>query len=240
MNDQILIRDVTDEDILAKPRKRSRMLLLLVVLAALFGAAAVACLVVFLGTGYESEAISEKLLASGREKPSADELSDPEAVISASEKTISELLPKKYFIVIDRVHNRLWLREGDRVELDAPISAGAGSVLKDPKGDREWVFDTPMGRFKVKGRRENPLWTAPDWDYIEANEPFPKNYSDRVEEGSLGEYALDLDAPGYMIHGTLYTRLIGRNVSHGCIRVGRDDLRVLWKKIPIGSTVFIF
>ena len=28
-----------------------------------------------------------------------------------------------------------------------------------------------------------------------------------------------------MIHGTLYERLLGRAVSHGCIRVGRDDLR---------------
>jgi len=56
----------------------------------------------------------------------------------------------------------------------------------------------------------------------------------------LGEYALDLNIPGYMIHGTLYSRLLGRSVSHGCIRVGRDDLRVLWRKVPIGSTIFIF
>jgi hypothetical protein len=237
MNDAAVLYDVTNDDIAKKkPRLLVFLLFLLLVLTALL----LAGVLFFFGTGYESRAITEQSLAAGREKPSADESSNTDQIIADSEKTLSDLSPKKFFVVIDRVHNRLWLREGDRVELEALISTGAGSVLKDPKGDREWVFDTPMGRFKVKGRREKPLWTAPDWEYIEANEPFPKKYSDRTEEGMLGEYALDLDAPGYMIHGTLYTRLIGRNVSHGCIRVGRDDLRILWKKVPIGSTVFIF
>ena len=230
--------DVTNDDIAVK--KKPGVLVVLLVLFSIMLLGSSLLLVVFLGTGYGSRPITEELLASGRQAPSQSERSDPQTALAEAEKITEGLLPKKYFIVIDRVHNRLWLREGERTDLEALISAGAGSVLKDPKGDREWVFDTPMGRFKVKGRREKPLWTAPDWDYIEANEPFPKNYADRVEEGSLGEYALDLDVPGYMIHGTLYTRLIGRNVSHGCIRVGRDDLRVLWKKSPVGSAVFIF
>ncbi|HNQ79214.1 MAG TPA: L,D-transpeptidase [Acidobacteriota bacterium] len=230
--------DVTNDDLAAK--KMPRVLVVVLVLLSILLLGSSLFLAVFLGTGYDSRIITEELLVSGRQAPSHSERSDPQTALAEAEKITEGLLPKKYFIVIDRVHNRLWLREGERTDLEALISAGAGSVLKDPKGDREWVFDTPMGRFKVKGRREKPLWTAPDWDYIEANEPFPKNYADRVEEGSLGEYALDLDVPGYMIHGTLYTRLIGRNVSHGCIRVGRDDLRVLWKKSPVGSAVFIF
>ena len=192
------------------------------------------------GSGYKSSAITEKVLKDGREIPSGGELTEPEEVIKVAESNLEKVAPTKVFIIIDRVHNRLWLRENGETTLEALVSAGAGSVLKDPNKNREWVFDTPTGRFKVKGKRQNPLWTAPDWEFIEAKEPFPKSYSDRVEEGMLGEYALDLDSPGYMIHGTLYERLIGRNVTHGCVRVGRDDLRVLWKKVPIGSTVFIF
>ncbi len=192
------------------------------------------------GSGYKSSLITEKILKDGREIPSGEELTEPEEVIKVAKNRLEKVAPTKVFIVIDRVHNRLWLRENGDTTLEALVSAGAGSVLKDPNKNREWVFDTPMGRFKVKGKRQNPLWTAPDWEFIESKEPFPKNYSDRVEEGMLGEYALDLDSPGYMIHGTLYERLIGRNVTHGCVRVGRDDLRILWKKVPIGSTVFIF
>mgnify|MGYP001766510264 CR=1 FL=1 len=233
-----ILYDVIDDDL--KVKKKPKLLAFAVVVLVLAFMAGGGCLLLFLGTGYSTERITEEVLAAGRQQPTRDEASDPGTVAESAGQTIEGILPKKYFVVIDRVHNRLWLREGDRTELEALISAGAGSVLKDPKGDREWVFETPTGRFKVKGRRENPLWTAPDWEFIESNEPYPRNYADRVEEGSLGEYALDLDVPGYMIHGTLYTRLIGRNVSHGCIRVGRDDLRILWKKIPIGSAVFIY
>ncbi len=158
-------------------------------------------------------------------------------------KALAKLAPKGgVYIVIDRVHNRLHLFEDGKNILTAVISAGAGSILDDPSGKRKWVFDTPTGRFFVKSKRENPTWTAPDWDYIESGEPMPRNYADRVQEGMLGEYALDLGGgpSGYMIHGTLYTRLLGRNVSHGCIRVGRDDLRIIWKKAPVGTPVFMY
>lgn len=191
-----------------------------------------------LGTGYGYQPLDGTQVASHLAPPPV-ELLEPKT-LAASEKALAKLRPKTPFIVIDRVQNRLRLIEGGKVTLDAVISAGAGSLLDDPTGKRKWVFDTPVGRFKVRGRREDPVWTAPDWEYIESGEPFPRRYSDRVQEGMLGEYALDLDEPGYMIHGTLYTRLLGRNVSHGCIRVGRDDLRILWKKCPIGTAVFIY
>ncbi len=55
----------------------------------------------------------------------------------------------------------------------------------------------------------------------------------------LGEWALDL-GDGYMIHGTLYERLLGRNITHGCVRVGRDDLRVVAEAAVPGTQVFIY
>lgn len=199
----------------------------------------------FVSTGYGGRAITPDYVAShelgdalpvpldAKGKP----LPPPDA------KAIAKVVPLKgTYIVIDRVHNRLRLYEDGKQILNAVISAGAGSILEDPNGKRKWVFDTPTGRFFVKSKRENPTWTAPDWEYIESGEPMPKNYSDRVQEGMLGEYALDLGGgpTGYMIHGTLYTRLLGRNVSHGCIRVGRDDLRIVWKKAPVGTPVFMY
>ncbi|HPR63571.1 MAG TPA: L,D-transpeptidase [Thermoanaerobaculia bacterium] len=155
-------------------------------------------------------------------------------------RVLQNVRPRGTFVVIDRVHNRLWVRKGDHVIMEAEVSAGAGSILDDPSSDRSWVFDTPRGRFSIVNKRQNPLWTAPDWDYIERNEPLPRSHADRIQPGVLGEFALDLNIPNYMIHGTLYSRLLGRNVTHGCIRVGRDDLRVLWQRVPIGSPVFIF
>ena len=59
------------------------------------------------------------------------------------------------------------------------------------------------------------------------------------ESGTLGKYALYLE-DGYMIHGTLYTRLLGRSVTHGCIRLGPEDLQAVWDAVPLGSSVYIF
>ena len=101
-------------------------------------------------------------------------------------------------------------------------------VLNEATGKkRQWVFDTPRGSFEVLSRAENPVWRKPDWAFVEDGEPIPTNPADRLDYGSLGEYALYF-GNGYMIHGTLYERLLGRAVSHGCIRVGRDDLRKVW------------
>jgi L,D-transpeptidase YbiS len=106
-------------------------------------------------------------------------------------------------------------------------------------GGREWVFDTPRGRFEVLSRIKNPIWRKPDWAFVEEGLPIPKNVEDRLEPGTLGEYALYF-GNGFMIHGTLYERLLGRSVTHGCVRLGRDDLRTLWANAPIGTAIYIF
>jgi L,D-transpeptidase YbiS len=45
---------------------------------------------------------------------------------------------------------------------------------------------------------------------------------------------------GYFIHGTIYERLLGINVTHGCVRVGSEDLKIIFDKTPLGTAVFIF
>lgn len=57
-------------------------------------------------------------------------------------------------------------------------------------------------------------------------------------EGDLGRFALDL-GQGYMIHGTLDEGSIGDATTHGCIRVGDDDLAWLYENVPVGTRVVI-
>ncbi len=148
-------------------------------------------------------------------------------------------VPRGTWIIIDQTHNRLRLMRGDETLLEAPCSAGSGMVLKEGSGGRVWVFDTPRGRFEVLAKAENPVWRKPDWAFIEEGETVPRNPADRLEYGSLGEYALYF-GNGYMIHGTLYERLLGRPVSHGCIRLGREPLREVFRQSPIGTPVYIY
>jgi L,D-transpeptidase YbiS len=147
--------------------------------------------------------------------------------------------PKGIYIVVDRTNNKLRLVRDGRVELDATCSAGSGSILSDSTGERTWVFDTPRGEFTVRHKTKNPVWRKPDWAFVEEGEPIPEDPGERIEYGTLGEYALYL-GDGYMIHGTLYERLLGRNVTHGCIRLGREDLRRVNAEAPVGTPVFIY
>lgn len=194
------------------------------------------------GTGYVYEPLESALPRLEAAAPGATEQADLAALRAENRKLTRELrrkVPNRNYIVIDQANNRLYLRRGDKVRLDAVCSAGSGILLRDVKGDRFWVFDTPRGRHTVRNRVENPVWKKPDWAFLEVGEPIPRDPDERIEYGTLGEYALYL-GDGYMIHGTLYERLLGRSVTHGCVRLGRDDLRTVWRSTGFGTPVFIF
>lgn len=58
-------------------------------------------------------------------------------------------------------------------------------------------------------------------------------------EGELGRYALDL-GDGYLIHGTADPASIGRAVTHGCLRLGDDDIAWMYRNVPAGTAVYIY
>lgn len=156
------------------------------------------------------------------------------------QKRMAGLRPKGVHIVIDTAENKLYLKDGQGVVRTAVVSCGSGVVLEEPGGkNRSWMFDTPRGEFAVNSKITNPYWVKPDWAFIEEGEPVPKRLDDRIEAGTLGDYALGF-GDGYFIHGTLYTRLLGRNVTHGCVRVGDEDLKAVFKAVPLGAKIFIY
>ncbi|MGB4704221.1 MAG: L,D-transpeptidase [Candidatus Saccharicenans sp.] len=163
----------------------------------------------------------------------------PEARNAALKKKIKDLQPKDVYIVIDSAENRLYLKKDGQILKEAVVSTGSGVVLVDPTGKRSWVFDTPKGEFFVKSKIKNPYWVKPDWAFIEENEPIPRRLEDRIEAGVLGDYALGF-GQGYFIHGTLYTRLLGRNVTHGCVRMADKDLEEVFKVAKIGTRIYIY
>ena len=230
-------------------RLRGRRLLFWFVLVP--GAVAVVLALVGAGTGYGYGEFAPAQIETGVELP--ENTADLQRFVARQkkklgqiEKQLAALQPDETFIVVDQTQNRLYLRKGDEVLLEARCSAGSGMVLRENpdfakskgRSPREWHFDTPRGAYKVKRRVEDPVWTKPDWDRVE-NAKIPTGRDDYYDDATLGEYALHL-GDGYMIHGTLYERLLGRSVTHGCIRLGRDDLRRVWKETKLGTRVFIY
>ena len=195
------------------------------------------------GTGWDFRTVAAAdadVVVAPAARPASREAARLVAERQRLEATLRRKVPRGPWIVIDQTHNRLRLMRGDDLLLEAPCSAGSGMVLKEGSGgQRVWVFDTPRGRFEVLSKLANPVWRRPDWAFVEEGEPIPRDPGDRLEYGSLGEYALYF-GNGYMIHGTLYERLLGRPVSHGCVRLGRDPLRQVYREAPVGTPVYIY
>jgi L,D-transpeptidase ErfK/SrfK len=153
---------------------------------------------------------------------------------------IGRRLNGKLHILVDTKTNRLFLKKGVKLLWEADCSVGKGGVLTDKRTGRKWEFVTPRGRFSVLNKIENPTWIKPDWAFTETGESSPSpNDPRRQVKGELGAYVLSL-GDGYLIHGTKNEALLGRAVSHGCIRLGAENLKNLFSQVPIGTEVYIY
>jgi lipoprotein-anchoring transpeptidase ErfK/SrfK len=171
--------------------------------------------------------VSEKELISLRQK--AAELS----------RRLNKLTPGDAFLIINTSENTFTMYKNNQVVRRGVCSTGSFiELLVD--STRSYRFETPRGALKVRGKITNPVWQKPDWAFIEEGLPVPpQNHPSRYEKNVLGDYALSL-GNGYLIHGTLYQRFLGMPVTHGCVRLGDEDLEAVYKTLQVGSKVFIF
>ena len=162
-----------------------------------------------------------------------------QAALAKARADIAKLKPPKKYIVIDTHANLIYYRTEDDVLFKAVCSTGSGGELVDTTSGRKWVFSTPRGVFKVNSKLVDPWWRKPDWAFIEEEETIPKDESERYDPEMLGQFAMGF-GNGYFIHGTIYQRLLGVSVTHGCVRVGDEDLKKLFDMVTIGTPVYVF
>lgn len=87
---------------------------------------------------------------------------------------------------------------------------------------------SPSGDFKIAHRIPQPTYYAPG-KIIPPGDGNP-----------LGTRWLGLGLRGYGIHGTNEPRSIGRNVSHGCIRMRNGDIEELFEMVRVGDAVELY
>lgn len=109
------------------------------------------------------------------------------------------------------------------------------SVETYPIGTSVQGRATPIGMTKIVAKRDHPTWYPPP--SIREEKPELPAAVPAGPDNPLGEYALNLGWPGYLIHGTNKPYGIGRNVSHGCIQLYPEDIDRLFHKIPVGTPV---
>lgn len=121
-------------------------------------------------------------------------------------------------------------RQGNRpLVITHPVSIGRG----------DW--ETPLGQTKVVAKKKDPEWRPPESiraEHAAKGEPLPKVVP-AGPDNPLGQYALRLGFPGYLIHGTNKPYGIGMRVSHGCVRMYPEDIASLFHDIPVGEPVNI-
>lgn len=84
---------------------------------------------------------------------------------------------------------------------------------------------TPSGTFTIVQRISNPAW------YGQGKVVAPG------KSNPLGTRWLGLSRKSYGIHGTNDPRSIGRNASHGCVRMRNRDVEDLFARVVVGDVV---
>lgn len=205
-------------------------------LAALALAVAAIAAVVSMFGGGEDE---DRFLADASAITDAPDEASVKKQLRAARSSLERLGPKKPYLVVDTHANRVFLRTADKVLLEATCSTGSGGEYIDRQTGRRWIFDTPRGVFTINSKTRQPWWRKPDWAFLEEGEPIPDDERERYDPEMMGEFALGF-GNGYFIHGTVYERLLGISVTHGCVRVGSKDLRRIYEAVPLGTALYIF
>lgn len=106
-------------------------------------------------------------------------------------------------------------------------------------GRSDW--STPLVSTTVANKVKDPVWRPPEsikQEHALEGDMLP----DIVTAGPdnpLGQYALYLGTPSYLIHGTNKEYGIGMQVTHGCMRMYPEDIEHLYHAVPVGTPVRI-
>jgi L,D-transpeptidase ErfK/SrfK len=112
-----------------------------------------------------------------------------------------------------------------RVEPPRVVAVAVGDAV-DP---------TPVGEFRIGEKRVDPAWRVPESIRRERPElpavvpPGPQN--------PLGSRWMTLGTSTYGIHGTNVRFSIGREATHGCVRLYEDEMQQLYERTPRGTPV---
>jgi lipoprotein-anchoring transpeptidase ErfK/SrfK len=145
-------------------------------------------------------------------------------IILHAKLTQPALTPSKIgpVIVIRRGSNRLTLYNGAKVVRQFEVATG------------QTIYPTPLGKFQIIVKWENPWWYPPDSPWAKGEKPVPPGPGN-----PLGTRWMGLSSPGVGIHGTPEDGSIGYSLSHGCIRMHIPQAEWLFNHVNVGTPVYI-
>jgi L,D-transpeptidase ErfK/SrfK len=170
------------------------------------------------------------------------QLANPQADMWLPGHGMEILLPTKYVLPVTP-HNGIVLNIPEmRLYYYPPAKPGEISkVVTYPLGIGREGWATPYVNTEVIQKKKDPTWYPPASireEHVEDGEPLPEIVGPGPDN-PLGDYALRLALPSYLIHGTNKPYGIGLRVSHGCIRLYPEDIKALFQSVAVGTPVHI-
>ena len=152
------------------------------------------------------------------------------------------LLPTKYILPnVRREGLVLNLAEYRMYYFPVPKKNEKPIVITYPISIGRMDWETPLGETRITAKAKNPSWYPPE--SIRAEHEAEGDFLPRIvppgPDNPLGEYAMRLDIPGYLIHGTNRPAGVGMRVTHGCIRMYPEDIFFLYNELKVGTPVRI-
>ncbi|MCB0870583.1 MAG: L,D-transpeptidase/peptidoglycan binding protein [Solirubrobacterales bacterium] len=97
-------------------------------------------------------------------------------------------------------------------------------------------YGTPSGLYNIQSKQVDPVWTVPnsDWAGDMAGQTVPGG----SPENPLKARWLGVNG-SVGIHGTSEDYSLGSAASHGCIRMGVDDVIDLYDRVDVGTPIYI-
>jgi lipoprotein-anchoring transpeptidase ErfK/SrfK len=127
-------------------------------------------------------------------------------------------------IVINTAERRLYLVLGNGQALSYGIGVGRDGF--------RW-----SGTHRISAKREWPGWTPPS-QMLARRPDLPRHMAGGIDN-PLGARAMYLGSTLYRIHGSNEPGTIGQAVSSGCFRMTNDDVKDLYDRVSVGTTVVV-
>jgi len=112
---------------------------------------------------------------------------------------------------------------------------GSGPVRVHAVAVGDPTDPTPIQEFRIGTKSIDPIWNVPK--SILAEKPHLPPRVQPGEDNPLGTRWMTLGESSYGIHGTNVRWSIGRNSTHGCVRLYEDEMQQLFDRIEQGTRV---
>lgn len=160
---------------------------------------------------------------------SASALKIGQKLIYNNRKIVPKHLPEGILVNIpDRT--LYFFQQGNLVK-SIPVALGVSTK------NEKYVWQTPVGKFKITAKQKNPIWYVPASIRAEMEER-GKEVLTKVlpgPENPLGKFAIKTSLPGILIHSTTKPWSIYGYASHGCIRVYPERMEELFNEVKINT-----